>query len=122
VEPYGLDISPRIVSAAQHRLPHWRERLFAGDGMTWHAPRRFDVVQVGLDIKDPQRERAFVERILRDLVEPGGVLVFRAERVQQGVRDVPERLRAMALEPHGVIDAVHPRTGDIRRTAWLRAR
>ena len=38
VEVFGLDISAPLVELARRRLPHWRDRIFVGDGMTWCAP------------------------------------------------------------------------------------
>ncbi len=121
VEAYGLDISWRIAALAKHRLPHWADRIWVGNVIDWEPPRRFDVVQSGLDEATPRRQRELVDRILRDFLVPGGVLVIRANRVLTGHPDRVEELRAIGLEPDGVIEAVHPQTHDIRRTAWLRA-
>jgi SAM-dependent methyltransferase len=117
VEPYGLDISWRIASLARRRLPHWRDRIFVGNAMDWAPPRRFDVVQIGIDEVPPPRRRELVERILRDVVAPGGVLVFRAGR--RGQTDPAEQLAELGLSVTGAIEAMHPRTGDVRRTAYI---
>jgi hypothetical protein len=129
IEPYGLDISWRIAALAKQRLPHWADRIFVGNVIDWEPPMKFDVVQSGLDEGTPRRQRELVDRIQRELLVPGGVHVFRANRVvgdepgQSGSEpDRVEQLRAIGLEPDGVIEAVHPDTGAVRRTAWLRAR
>lgn len=121
VEPYGLDISWRIASVAKRRLPHWADRIFTGNVVDWIPPRRFDVVQSGLDEGGAHRERELIDRILSEFLVPGGILVFRPNRVVAGEPDRAEQLRAIGLEPDGVIDAVHPVTDDIRRTAYLLA-
>jgi hypothetical protein len=121
VEPYGLDISWRIASLAKHRLPQWADRIFVGNVIDWTPPRRFDVVQSGLDEAGSRGERELVERILREFLVPGGVLVFRPNRVGPEQPDRVQQLRAIGLEPDGVIDAVHPTNGEVRRTAYLRA-
>ena len=123
VEPYGLDISWRIVSLARHRLPHWRDRIFVGNAIDWTPRMRFDVVQIGIDEVPPARQRELIERVLRLYVSPGGKLVFRAGRVGDQRYPTPEeQLRALGLHPDGIIEALHPQSGDVRRTAWMQAR
>jgi hypothetical protein len=121
VEPYGVDISPRIAALAKHRLPHWASRIFVGNAIDWVPPQRFDVVQIGLDEVPPPRQRELVERALSTFLIPGGKLVFRAERVAGTQPDVVAKLRAIGVTADGVIEAAHPRTGEVRRTAWLQA-
>jgi SAM-dependent methyltransferase len=122
VEPYGLDISWRIASLARSRLPQWADRIFVGNAIDWSPPRRFDVVQAGLDEVPPHRRRELVDRLLDDFLVPGGVLVLRPTRVGRDLPDHAEQLEAMGLSPDGVIEAVHPKKRHVRRTAWLRAR
>ncbi|MEX2395273.1 MAG: class I SAM-dependent methyltransferase [Actinomycetota bacterium] len=121
VEPYGLDISWRIAALAKHRLRHWRDRIFVGNAIDWDAPMRFDVVQAGIDEVPMARRRELVDRILATMVKPGGVLVCRANRVGSGWDDPHVQLRELGLREDGIIERVHPASGDLRRTAWLRA-
>ncbi len=120
VEPYGVDISWRIAALARHRLPQWRDRIFVGNAIEWLPPMRFDVVQIGIDEVRPPRRRELVDRVLRDLVAPAGKLVFRAGRARDW--NVAELLRAIGVEPDGVIEVAHPDTGERRITAWLARR
>lgn len=64
VEPYGLDISPELGELARQRLPHWADRIFVGNALTWEAPRRFTFVRTGLDYVPGARRRELVERLL----------------------------------------------------------
>jgi SAM-dependent methyltransferase len=122
VEPYGLDISWRIAALARSRLPHWQDRIFVGNAMDWDPPRRFDVVQIGIDEVPQPRRRELVERVLREFVAPGGVLVCRAGRVGDSKYQTPDaQLHELGLHPDGVIERAHPKSGELRRTAWLRA-
>jgi SAM-dependent methyltransferase len=120
VEPYGLDISWRIAAVARHRLPHWADRIFTGNAIDWEPPMRFDVVQAGLDEVPAARQRELLDRLLTRFVKPGGVLVFRANRVGSGWPDPGDRLVELGLRPDGIIERAHPTEG-VRRTAWLRA-
>jgi hypothetical protein len=122
VEPYGLDISWRIAALARHRLPHWRDRIFVGNAIDWDPPMRFDVVQIGIDEAPAPRRRTLIERVLHACVTPGGKLVFRSGRAGQTTYPTPdEQLRELGFRPDGVIEARHPETGEVRRTAWLDA-
>jgi len=119
VEPYGLDISWRIASLARFRLPHWSERIFVGNAIDWAPPRRFDIVQIGIDEVPPPRRRELIDRVLREFVVPRGKLVFRAGRAG---RDEPQRqLESLGLDWDGEIASTHPLTGEVRRTAWIQA-
>lgn len=122
VEPYGLDISWRIVALARHRLPHWRDRISVGNAIDWDPPRRFDVVQMGLDEVPPPRRRELLDRVLASFVAPGGVVVLRANRAGSEWGDPDAQLRALGVEPEGTIESVHPVNGEVRRTAYVRAR
>src|SRR5262245_42814633 len=45
VEPYGLEIAPRLAGLARARLPRWADRIFEGNAAEWRPPMRFDVVR-----------------------------------------------------------------------------
>jgi SAM-dependent methyltransferase len=122
IEPYGLDISWRIASVAKCRLPQWADRIYVGNAIDWTPPRRFDVVQAGLDEVRPPRRRELVERLRREYVARGGVLIFRPGRVADPTYPDPaQQLEALGFRPDGIIDSVYEPTGDVRRTAFLRA-
>ena len=90
VEPYGVEISARLADLARARLPHWADRIWTGNAMTWAPPRRFDVVRTGLDYVPPRRRAEFVERLLAEVVAPGGRLVvgvFNEEKDRETVAD-----------------------------------
>jgi hypothetical protein len=74
------------------------------------------VVHTGLDYVPRARRRELVERILGTFLVPHGRLVLRAERE----RDPGDELRAMGFECH-TLEAVHPRSGVVRRTSWMAA-
>lgn len=75
LEPYGLDISERMVEIARRRLPQWAGRIFVGNVMFWEPPRKFDFVSTALEYVSEQQRRELVDRILADFVRPGGRLI-----------------------------------------------
>lgn len=77
LEPYGLDYSERLVALARARLPQWHDRFFVGDALSWVAPRRFDFVHTMPDMVPMRRRPAWLARVLREMVAPGGRLIVR---------------------------------------------
>lgn len=76
IEPYGLDIAPELAELARRRLPRWADRIFVGNAIDWVPPRRFDFVRTGLEYVPPARQRDLIERLLGDVVAPGGRLII----------------------------------------------
>ncbi len=76
IEPYGLDLSPRIADVARARLPHWADRIWSGNVMTWEPPTRFDYVTVIADCVPPARRHDLVHRLMTRFLHPRGRLVF----------------------------------------------
>jgi SAM-dependent methyltransferase len=76
IEPYGLDISPQLAALARHRLPEWADRIHVGNALDWSPPMRFDIVRTGLEYVPERRRNELVDRLLRDVVAPGGRLVI----------------------------------------------
>ncbi len=119
LEPYGLDISWRLAALARRRLPHWSGRIWVGNVMQWTPPRRFDVVHTGIDYVPRDRQRYLLDRMLRELVVPGGRVVLRAARVDPNEPDIATQVRALGFDIGGVLERMHPRSGAMRRTVWL---
>jgi hypothetical protein len=119
IEPYGLDISWRLASLAQRRLPHWSERIFVGNVLEWVPTRRFTMVHTAFDYVTPNKQKKMIERIQRDFLVDGGKITLRAERVKDGVPDLVVQVEAIGVKVGGVIEAKHPSTGELRRTVWI---
>jgi SAM-dependent methyltransferase len=121
VVAHGLEISARLVSLARRLWPERAERLSVGNLLDWAPPRRYDLVHTALDYVPPARWRAAIERLRRDLLAPGGRIVLRAERAPGGEADPVQQLAELGLSIGGVLERRHPRSGALRRTAWLGA-
>jgi SAM-dependent methyltransferase len=45
IEPYGVEISPKLAELARTRLPLWKDRIFTGNALMWIPPFKFDFVR-----------------------------------------------------------------------------
>jgi SAM-dependent methyltransferase len=107
LEPYGVEISARLADLARVRLPQWASRIWTGNAMTWVPPRRFDVVRTGLDYVPPRRRAEFVERLLIDVVEPGGRLVVGVFNEEKDRQTVADSLRSWGHPVAGATSRAH---------------
>jgi hypothetical protein len=76
VEPYGLELSQRIAEAARLRLPHWADRIWTGNVMTWEPQMRFDYVTVIADCVPEAARHNLLERLITRLLTSTGRLIF----------------------------------------------
>lgn len=75
IEPYGLDISERLVALARQRLPQWRDRIHAGNALEWVPTARFDFVRTELVYVPASLRRRYVEHLLAHVVALHGLLI-----------------------------------------------
>jgi SAM-dependent methyltransferase len=75
IDPYGVDISERLLDLARGRLPEYAGRLFRGNAFYWTPPRRFDFVRTELVYVPGDYEREYVQRLLDEFLNPGGRLL-----------------------------------------------
>ena len=75
IEPYGVDISARLVELARQRLPQYAGHFFAANAYDWVPPRRFDFLRTELVYVPAEYERSFVERLFTHYLKPDGRLI-----------------------------------------------
>ena len=75
IEPYGLDISEKLVELARGRLPAWHDRIFAGNALFWEPPMRFDFVRTELVYVPRTLRRRYTGRLLKRFLKPQGRLI-----------------------------------------------
>ena len=131
IDPYGLDLSPKLVKMAQKRLPRYANHFFVGNGFYWKPPMKYDFVRVELIYVPSEYERAFVVRLLENFVAPGGRLLVASygegrANPNQGIlpgchptRFILERLEELHLKPMGYYDGYEPYKGRSVRIAML---
>lgn len=131
IQPYGLDLSSRLVELAKQRLPQYAANFFVGNGFTWQPPVRFDFVRTELVYVPAEHEREYVLRIFDHLLVPGGRLIVpnyaegRADpesTVMPGCHatsDLLAHLAELRLQPLSYRDGYDPIKGRKIRVAVL---
>ncbi len=76
IDPYGVDISARLVELARQRLLDHASHFFVANAYDWVPPRRFDFLRTELVYVPAEYERAFVERLFARYLEPDGRLIL----------------------------------------------
>lgn len=113
IEPYGLDISEKLLEMAKNRLPGYADNFFLGNAMTWLPPQRFDFVRTELVYVPDGYEKQYVEFILENHLNPGGKLLVASygegmtlEEIQRGImkgnhatNNIIERLNELGFDP-----------------------
>jgi SAM-dependent methyltransferase len=75
IDPYGLDISPRLVQLARSRLPQVADHFFVGNAFDWILPIKFDYVRTELVYVPAEHEGSYIERVLKYSLKPEGRLL-----------------------------------------------
>ena len=125
VEPYGLDLSPRLADLARTRLPQWADRILAGNVMTWEPPRRFDYVRTELGYVPDAHARRLVERLLEDYLEPGGRAILcsygSARRPSPVVYDIGGLVRSLGFTVAGEAESADLNGVVFTKVCWVEA-
>jgi SAM-dependent methyltransferase len=124
IDPYGLDLAPALVELARRRLPQWADRIFLGNALTWAPPQRFDFARTELVYVPAERRRQLVERLLAEVVAPGGRLIvcgYGSPRSGIVPDPVCTTVRSWGFKPELELCARAPEGGPIIEVAALRA-
>ena len=129
VEPYGLDLSEKLVGMARKRLPRFAHNFFVGNAFTWLPPRRFDYVRTELVYVPSELEKQYVDFLIGNhLAEDGRLLVTNyiegLEDPQKGMltgshptQCLAERLEELGVRPERYMDGYDPIKGRRMRVA-----
>lgn len=75
IQPYGLDISRKLVDLARKRLPQVADHFFVANAREWIPPLRFDYVRTDLVYVPAEYEKSYVRHLLKSYLKPGGRLL-----------------------------------------------
>jgi hypothetical protein len=116
IEPYGVDLGPRLVELAKARLPHWADRIEVGNAIDYRPRRRFTFVHVLLDLVPGARRGDLVRHALEVLVEPGGRLLVSCYQPAGGsAPSAAEQLRTLGF----VVAGEESMPDGTATTAWI---
>jgi len=73
IDPYGIDLSARLVALAQRRLP--AAHFTVANAATYRPSRRFDFVRTELCYVPATDEAAYLRHLLTNVVAPTGTLL-----------------------------------------------
>lgn len=125
IEPYGLDLSPSLADLARQRLPSWADRIFVGNIVDWAPPFRFDFVRTELAYVPSRRQPGLVDRLLREVVAPGGRLIVcsygSSRRPTPRVEPVGDILRGWGYAITGETEGADDNGVVFVRIAWVDA-
>ena len=122
LEPYGLDISDELAALARERVPRWTDRIWVGNALTWKLPHRFEVVRTGLDYVPPRSRPRLVERLLSEVVAPGGRLIIGVYNEEWDQRTVEDSVTSWGFTVGGRTERPHPHPALAYRAIWLSTR
>ena len=75
IQPYGLDISRKLVQLARRRLPQVADHFFVGNAREWIPSLRFDYVRTELVYVPAEYEKSYVGHLLKSYLKLGGRLL-----------------------------------------------
>lgn len=129
VEPFGVDLSEKLIGLARARLPEYSDHFWAANAYTWKPPRRFTFVRTDLCYAPAELEGEYVRHLLAHYVEPGGKLLVASYGEgrpdpehgllpgQYPTRFVLERLETLGIAASGYkdgFDTVTAKGGQVR--------
>ncbi len=83
IDPYGLDLSEKLIELAKERLPHFTHHLYVGNAWQWTPPQTFDYVRTELVYVPTELHQQFVSLLLKRYLNPGGRLLVAEYRGRQ---------------------------------------
>ena len=119
LEPYGVDIGPRLIAAARRRWPGFAANFWVAEASDWQPPRRFRYVYTLADCVPESRLREYVFRLLERAVEPGGRLIV-GSYGSRSRNESPLKIAAL-IESFDLKVAGHAYAGDpvVTAFAWV---
>ena len=119
VEPYGVEISPRLAALARSRYPRWRDRIWAANADGWQPPMRFQFVRTGLEYVPVGRRETFVRHLVENVVAPGGRLIVGKNNENRGESKIAHCLRSWGWSDVQEVRRPHAHPGVEISVVWL---
>ncbi len=101
IQPYGLDISSKLVELAKQRLPRFANHIFVGNAWTFLPLIKFDFVRVEVVYVPENLGENFVRRLLDLFINPQGKLLvadYRSRKYNQPKPWIDETLQGWGFK------------------------
>ncbi|MEP6689742.1 MAG: class I SAM-dependent methyltransferase [Gemmatimonadaceae bacterium] len=122
IEPYGVDLSPELARLAAARLPHWRERIWVGNGLDWLPLFRFDFVHLqDVTYVPVTRREELVAHLLEVVCRPGGRLIIGPFNESIDERAAEKRVVSWGYRIAGRAERPHRHPDVMRPAFWVDA-
>lgn len=82
LDPFGLDLSAKLVALAHQRLPLYAHQIFTGNAWEWQPPHPFDYVRTELVYVPEELRTDYITRLLDLFLRPGGRLLVAEYRAR----------------------------------------
>lgn len=76
IEPYGLDISSKLIELTKKRLPENKNNFYIGNSFYWIPQQKFDYVRTELVYVPAEFEKPYIEYLLNNYLKPDGFLLI----------------------------------------------
>lgn len=117
LEPYGVEILPKLAELAKWRLPHWSDRIYTGNILSWEPPRKFDYVRLCLEYVPPARRSALMQRLMMQACCRRIIVGPVAERIQDSRME--DELCELGYRVDGRSERLHPSGLIADRIVWI---
>lgn len=106
LDPFGLDLSAKLVALAHLRLPLYAHQIFTGNAWDWQPPHPFDYVRTELVYVPDELRTDYIARLLNLFLRPGGRLLvaeYRARASAAPTLDVDREMRERGFTVERVV-------------------
>lgn len=124
VEPYGVDLSPKLAALARRRLPAWSQNIWTANAATWRPPRRFDFVRTELEYVPERDRRGYLEHLLDFLLPDGKLIVCWYRGSDRPLEGSPRPRDVLSSWGQVPLEEAEARDVDgtlLTRVAWIEA-
>lgn len=122
LNPYGIDFVPELVELAQQRFPEQADQFTVANAWDWQPGRQFRWVHTELDVVPAKQQAAYLQRLLDEIVEPGGRLIVSSFGDQEtGKRpvDIELHLQMLGFRTAGCSNGLQSDRWVASRVAWI---
>ncbi len=103
LDPWGLELSPRLLELAKTRLPSHAAQLALGNALVWSPPQRFDYIRTGLYAPRAYEKRYLSQLRDKFLSDAGRLLVVEYRGGQpDGPLTIDRRVTELGFAVHDV--------------------